>query len=63
MATRWWDRIPKKLCALALGLLVQSLPLPAEIKDKATELIMVYIGAQGVADLRKPAPEAKETEK
>jgi hypothetical protein len=50
---RWWDKIPKKLAALALGLLVQALPLPEDIKKHATELLMVYLGAQGVADMGK----------
>lgn len=47
---RWWDKFPKKLTALAVGLLVQLLPVSEDLKDEVRNLVLGFLGAQSLAD-------------
>lgn len=49
----WWDRIPKKLIVLAVGLAVQALPLDQDSKHRITAAVAAYLIGQGLADVGK----------
>jgi hypothetical protein len=59
---RWWDKIPKKLTALAIGLVVQLIPgLDDDTKEKIRDLVIGFMGAQGLADVGRAVLEAKQS--
>lgn len=61
---RWWDRFPKKLTTMAIGLVIQAIPgVSQEFKEEARNIIIAFLGAQGLADLNKPKPGAEERHK
>lgn len=47
---RWWDRIPKKLIVLVVGLVVHALPLDSSTKTDITATVAAYLLGQGIAD-------------
>ncbi len=61
---RWWDKFPKKLTAMVVGILVQLIPgVSQNLKEEVRNIVIGYMGAQGIADLNKPKPGAEERHK
>ncbi len=50
---RWWDRFPKKLTAMVVGIAVQFLPVSEDLKNEVRNIVIGFLGAQGLADLGK----------
>lgn len=53
MVRRWWSKVPKKITAGVIGVLVQLLPIPDGFKERIAELAMAFILGQGIADAGK----------
>jgi hypothetical protein len=49
----WWDRIPKKLIVLVVGVAVQALPISSDAKQHITAAVAAYLLGQGLADVGK----------
>jgi hypothetical protein len=47
---KWWDKIPKKLIALAIGAGVQLLPFDQDTKHQIAQIVMAFLVGQGIAD-------------